>query len=254
MDILRLETAVPLVLTIRFPLLPSPVNFGASTINSQRMSLKASQRMSLEAFLKHKEEIEQNIVVLKMLMQILTFAQLGALLYNFLCEQWDKRHEFADTLKKLCCCRCCRCRCCRQQQRTAESRKKRASSSIGGRLSSKGESGNNDSSVSTPSHPSRDVDAPVTVVVGDNNAAPSEADKGGVGGGGGGGGGDKSGVELQAMSRSASTEMDVANPFRERGRSTPSGADLSNGGGDKSGFELQSMSRRVSTGMDEISV
>ena len=138
------------------------------------MSLKASQRMSLEAFLKHKEEIEQNIVVLKMLMQILTFAQFGALLYTFLRTQWHDRHETAEKFNKL---------------------KKRASS-IGGRLrsrSSKGGSGDGGGN----------EEAAVTAAGGDDGAAST-----GTGSGGAGGSGDRSGVELQAMSRSASTELD----------------------------------------------
>ena len=188
--------------------------------------------MSQKAFPKRKVEIEQNIAALQVLMQLLTFAQFGALIYTFLRTQWHKRHETAEKFSKL---------------------KTRASW-----LRSRSSKGRSESG--------SDMEVALTVAGGEIVTAPTNAssdggdngdgDDGGSGGDGGGGGGGNGGggIELQAMSRSASTEMDVANPFRERGRSTPSGADLSNGGGDKSGFELQSMSRRVSTGMDEISV
>ena len=144
------------------------VNFGASTINSQRMSLKL--------FPKRKEEIEQNIVVLKVLMQILTFAQFGALIYTFMRTQWHKRHETAEKFNKL----------------------KTRASSIGGRLRSRSSRGGSDSS--------GNMEAAATVVSADDGAAPTEDDSGEVGGSGNVG--VESGVELRPMSRTASTELD----------------------------------------------
>jgi hypothetical protein len=171
----------------------------------------------LKAFPKRNKEIEQNIVVLKVLMQVLTFAQFGALIYTFLRTQWHDRHETADKFNKL----------------------KNRASSIGGRLRSRSSKGGR-------SDGDGNEEAAVTAAGGDDGAASTE-----TGSGGAVGSGDRSGVELQAMSRSASTEMDVANPFRRGADRPPSGVDLSDGGGDKSGVELQGISRKASTDMIE---
>ena len=147
----------------------------------------------MKAFPKRKEEIEQTIVVLKVLMQILTFAQFGALLYTFVRTQWHKRHETADKFNKL---------------------KKRASS-IGGRLRSRSNGDNIDRG--------GDLEAAATVMSGDDDAASSTEEVGGAIGSG-----DKNGVELQVVSRRASTDMDDSTHVGETkfGDSAMSVADL----------------------------
>ena len=130
----------------------------------------------MKAFPERKEEIEQNIDVLQVLMQILTFAQFGALIYTILRTQWHKRHETAEKFNKL----------------------KNRASSIGGRLRSRSSRGGSDSSGNTENA--------ATVASADDGAAPTEEDHGEVSGSGDSG--VESGVELQAMSRTASTELD----------------------------------------------
>jgi len=128
------------------------VNFGAFTINFQRVSLKA--------FPKRADEISRNIEVLKGLMQFLTFAQFGALLYKMLRTQWLKRHdtaaEIADEINKM----------------------KTRASKIGGRLRPRSKGG--------------DLKAAATVVSGNDGAASSTEEVSGAIGSG-----DKNGVELQ---------------------------------------------------------
>jgi hypothetical protein len=103
-------------------------------------------------------------------MQILTFAQFGALIYTILRTQWHKRHETAEKFNKL----------------------KNRASSIGGRLRSRSSRGGSDSSGNT--------EAAATVASGDDGAAPTEDSAGGND--------DRSGVELQVMSRNASIQLD----------------------------------------------
>ena len=146
--------------------------------------------MSQKAFPKRKAEIEQNIAALQVLMQLLTFAQFGALIYTFLRTQWHKRHETAEKFSKL----------------------KTRASSIGARLRSRSSKGRSESG--------SDMEAAVTVAGGDVVTAPANAsgdggddgdgDDGGSGGDGGGGGGGNGGggIELQTMSCTASTEPD----------------------------------------------
>jgi len=115
------------------------LNFGAFTINFQRVSLKA--------FPKRADDISRNIEVLKGLMQFLTFAQFGALLYKMLRTQWLKRHDtaagIADKFNKL----------------------KMRAPKIGGRLRPRSKSGSIDSG--------GDLEAAATVVSGDDGAASS---------------------------------------------------------------------------------
>jgi hypothetical protein len=132
----------------------------------------------MKAFPKRKEEIEESIVALQMVMQILTFAQFGALLYTMLRTQWHKRHETATKLKNL---------------------KKRASS-VGGRLRSLSSRGGKKKR-------GDEMEAATVANGHEDGAAHGEGEAGGSGGNGGNGGNRRE-VELQAMTRSASTEMD----------------------------------------------
>jgi len=136
------------------------VNFGAFTINFQRVSLKA--------FPKRADDISRNIEVLKGLMQFLTFAQFGALLYKMLRTQWLKRHDtaagIADKFNKL----------------------KMRAPKIGGRLRPRSKSG------SAAIDSGGDLEAAATVVSGDDGAASSTEEVSGAIGSG-----DKNGVELQ---------------------------------------------------------
>ena len=127
---------------------------------------------------KLEDEINRSIDALKVLMQILTFAQFGALLYTILRTQWHKRHETATKLKNL---------------------KKRASS-VGGRLRSL-------SSRGRKKKRGDEMEAATVASGNEDGAAHGEGEAGGSGGNGGNGGNRRE-VELQAMTRSASTEMD----------------------------------------------
>ena len=172
------------------PLHSSPVNFGGFTINFQRVSLIALRgsatcddqaragRVCSPLIHKLEDEINRSIDALKVLMQILTFAQFGALLYTILRTQWHKRHETATKFKNL---------------------KKRASS-VGGRLRSLSSRGGKKKR-------GDEMEAATAASGNEDGAAHGEGEAGGSGGSGGNGGNRRE-VELQAMTRSASTEMD----------------------------------------------
>jgi hypothetical protein len=69
------------------------VNFAAFVVNFQRVSQKA--------FPQRKDEIEHNIAVIQVFVQLLTFAQFGALFYTILREHWRLRHEHGKKLVEL---------------------------------------------------------------------------------------------------------------------------------------------------------
>ena len=60
-----------------------------------------AQRVSLKAFPKREKEIGQNIEGLMGMVEFLTFAQFGALLYTILRTQWKKRHEHGKKFQKM---------------------------------------------------------------------------------------------------------------------------------------------------------
>ena len=144
--------------------------------------------MSQKAFPKRKVEIEQNIAALQVLMQLLTFAQFGALIYTFLRTQWHKRHETAEKFSKL------KTRASWLRSRSSKGRSESGSDMEVALTVAGGEI------VTAPTNASSD---------GGDNGDGDDGGSGGDGGGGGGGGHGGGGIELQQLEMD---EVKVAMP------------------------------------------